>query len=243
MESMTRPPQPQRPAPPYRPPVARGQTYPPLGFADDGTPRFQYRPPNAAAELPVDPPPPPPEAPGQGAPGPGGPGRDPVWRTMAGIAAVIVLVLVVAGALKLLSSRGDDNQFAQRSDPPPVSQPLDDPYLDDTEDPLPSESPTRRPAPPPRSTPRSQGPAQETVYEAVTEGRATVLFLTDGRTQVTSISGGTWTKDAVTNGMARLTVLVTEGQKASCRITVEGEVVAERELDASSPLRLLTCQG
>lgn len=240
---MTRPPQPQRPALPYRQPVARGQSYPPLGFADDGTPLFGYRAPTAAAELPADPPPPP-QIPGAGPGGPPpGPRRDPVWRTMAGLAAVLVLVLVVAGALKLFSAGGDDNELAQRSELPPVSQPLDDPYLDQVPSPVPPDRTTPRQVPPPGGNRGQQGPPQETEYEAITEGRATVLFLTDGQTQVATTTGGTWTKDAVTTGMARLTVLVTEGQEASCKITVDGEVVAERELDASTPLRLLTCQA
>ncbi|AVL99328.1 hypothetical protein C6V83_02490 [Gordonia iterans] len=236
---MTRPPHAPRSAPPYRQPVARGQTYPPLGFAPDGTPRYRYDAPTPAAAPPADPPPPP--AP----PDPEPPRRDPVARTMLGIASVVVLVLAVAGVLMVFSSGGDEeNPLSQRSDPP-LSQSTDDPYLEDLEENTPETIDPRRPSIPrvPGSS-RPAGPPRPTVYEVVTEGRATVLYRDGTQTKVESIQGGRWTEEAQTTGVARVSVLVAEGTTASCKITVDGQVVSERELEPGDDnLRLLVCQG
>lgn len=241
MGGMTRPPHTPRPAPPYRPPVARGQTYPPLGFAGDGTPRYGYTAPTPAAQLPVEPSPPP-------AAPPPPPRRDPVWRTVAGIASVLVLVLVVAGALKLMSS-GNDDDVPRRADPP-LSQPLDDPYLGGNEDPNPSTTPRVPSSPsgvvPPgtRTTPRPSGPPLPTLYEGVTEGQATVLYRDGTGTRVLSTPGGPWSVQATTTGVARVTVLVPDGTSASCRITIDGELVSDNQINAGGgTLRLLVCQN
>ncbi len=232
---MTRPTRAPRPAPPYRAPVARGQTYPPLGFADDGTPRYRYEPANPAAALPVEPPAPPvPPAPPQP------PRRDPGNRVLLGLGAVLVLVLLMAGALKLVSSSGDDD-LAQRRDPVLTTMP-DDPYLSEVPAPVP---PTVRPTVPRRTTPaQPTGPATPTVYEVTTTGGATLMYLDGGRTQVAVTSGGPWKMAATTHGTARVTALLQRGVAGSCKITVDGRVVASRELaDDDSALRLLTCQG
>lgn len=241
---MTRSPKTTRSAPPYRPPIARGQTYPPLGFAEDGTPQYQYTPPdpkmvprNEAAPV---------RAPEPSEPEP--PRQNPVRRTMLGIASVIGIVLLVAGVLALISA-GNDDSLPERAAPPVTEQAgdpyLDDPYLDDIEpdDPLTIEPslPSR-----PRTTAPSRplGQPQPTVYEVTTEGPATVLYRDGTQTKVISHSGGTWTQPAVTTGLARVSVLPEHGAAATCRITVDGTVVSERSLEeAQGALRILVCQG
>lgn len=228
---MTRSPQAPRPAPPYRQPVARGQTYPPLGFAADGTPRYRYEPPTAAAAPPVEPPPPPPPT----AP-PEPPRNEPLRRVLFGVGAALVLILLLAGALAFFSrSSGDD--LAQRSEPVPTTVP-DDPYLSEVPAPAP-------PTPPRRSTPaRPTGAAVPTVYEVTTDGRATLMYVDADGAQVAVTAGGSWRVATTTHGTARVTALLQQGVSGSCTITVDGRVVARQEIAAdSSPLRLLTCQG
>ncbi|MFT3660418.1 MAG: hypothetical protein QM809_03190 [Gordonia sp. (in: high G+C Gram-positive bacteria)] len=234
---MTRSPHSPRPAPPYRQPIARGQTYPPLGFADDGTPRYRYEPPRSAAPSTPEPLEPAPVS----APEP--PRGDPVNRTLVGVGGVVALVLLVAVVLALVSGGDpDESRLAQRSDPPPV-QPTDDPYLDGLED----DSPFTiepRPSTPRRTPSRPAGPGSPTVYEVTTEGRATVLYRDGEGIEVVSVQGGVWTERATTHGVARVSVLVAEGSAASCKITVDREVVAEQELrETQGGLRLLVCQG
>ncbi|MFC0313436.1 hypothetical protein ACFQNE_13480 [Gordonia phosphorivorans] len=241
---MTRPPHAPRPAPPYRPPVARGQTYPALGFADDGTPQYQYQPPTPAAALSVTPPTQPPAGPPTSPPEPP---RDPLRRMLGGLAAVLILVLLVAAALTFFSGGDDaDTRFAERS-APPATQPLDDPYLDDLENPRSSADPNAPQSPrssaPRPSAPGTRGTPLPTVYEVTTESLTTVVFLGQGRMRVAEAPGGRWTEETVTYGDARLTLLVPEGEAASCRITVDGVEVASQEVEPSTTVRLLTCEG
>lgn len=236
--------------PPYRQPVARGQSYPPLGFADDGTPRYQYQPSNPAAALPVEPsappPPPPPEPPRRNSP----------RRTLLGIGAVLLMVLALAGALMLVSSRGSSNDLAQRYDPP-VPPVADDPYLSEVPplSTLPRQTPRSEVPPGPRvpgetgapgnGVPRTPtGPPVPTIYEVTTDGQATVMYTDGARTRVDVTQGGTWTVSTTTNGVARVTVVLQRGAAASCSVTVDGKVVSRKELPANgSSIRLLTCQG
>ncbi|WP_298440740.1 hypothetical protein [Gordonia sp. (in: high G+C Gram-positive bacteria)] len=234
---MTRSSHAPRSAPPYREPIARGQTYPPLGFADDGTPRYGYTPPTVAAQVPVEP------APVQPGPPPP-PKRDPAWRTVAGVASVLVLILVVAGALKLASSGGRDD-LSVRSDPP-QSQTLDDPYLDGNQNPDQSGVPSFPMPPVPGGTTPAQpsGPPLPTLYEVTTQAQSTVLYRDGDITKVTTKPGGPWSVQAVTTGLARITVLVGDGEAASCRITVDGKLVSSQQVSGGgSGMRLLVCQG
>ncbi|MFZ2511254.1 MAG: hypothetical protein WAW85_09225 [Gordonia sp. (in: high G+C Gram-positive bacteria)] len=239
---MTRPPQRPRSAPPYRPPVARGQTYPPLGFGDDGRPRYQYSAPNPAAELPPEPPPPPAPAPAPQKP-------DPTRRVVAWVAAVLVAVVVIALGIQMFSSSGDDLAGSRRSDPP-VSQSLNDPYLTENDQPdptaaVPRRTPRTTPSVPgtraPRSTTRS-GPPQATTYEVNTETEATIFYMADTGIKIAVVPAGKWTLTTTTHGDARVNVAVTKLQAASCSITVEGKRAVTEQLDPSGPLRLLTCR-
>lgn len=238
---MTRPPHRPRAAPPYRPPVARGQTYPPLGFGDDGLPRYQYSAPNPAAELPPEPspapaPPPPPRKP------------DATGRVVGWVVAALVVVVVIAFGIALFSSSGNDLAETRRSDPP-ISQSLDDPYLTEDQQPDTTSVPRRTPrttpslpgtrAPGPTTRP---GPPQETTYEVNAETEATVFYMTDSGIKIAVVPAGKWTLTTATRGDARVNVAVTRLQAASCSITVEGERVAAEQLDPSGPLRLLTCR-
>lgn len=238
MGAMTRPSRAPRTAPPYRQPVARGQSYPPLGFTADGAPQYQYQPPTPAAAPPVTPPPVEPPTPMASPPKPP---QDPKKRMLGGLAAVLVFVLAVAAALTFFS-RDDDNQFAERS-APPATQPLDDPYLDDLEDPGPSADPNA-PSAPRRTTPGAPGATAPTVYEVTTESPTAVVFLSRGRMTVGDAPGGPWVQSTVTyGGQARITLLVPEGEAASCRITIDGEEVATQQIEASTSVRLLTCES
>lgn len=246
---MTGPSQPPNPDPRYRPPVARGQSYPPLGFADDGTPRFRYEAPTPAAALPE-----PPVAPPPGPPAPEPPTNDPVRRAVLGVAGVIVVVLLIAGGLKLFSgSDGADESFARRG-APPISQPTDDPYLQDLEDPNPQTATPQTTTPqtttprtvPPRTSrpPGPAGPPVEALYEVTTDGRATVVYRDGTQSKVVRTEGGTWSARVTANGTPHLTVLLADGGRGACTITVEGEVVADEELgDQEGAVRLLVCRG
>ena len=235
---MTRPPQQPRPVQPYRPPVAPGQTYPPLGFGDDGLPRYQYAPPTPSAELPPAPPATPEPEPGP-PPKPDRSGRIGAWAA-ATVGAVVVIVL----GITVFSPSGDDLAGSQRSDPP-ISPSLDDPYLTENQDPDPHRTAPRTTSPgtrAPRSTHR-QGQPQRTTYEVTTETEATVFYVAETGVEITIVPAGTWTMTTTTYGDARVSVAVTDLRPASCSITVEGKPVAVEQLDPSGPLRLLTCRS
>ena len=240
-----------RSAPQYRAPVAAGQTYPALGFGDDGTPRYTYDPPSQEHLIPVDLPPETEQAP----PPPEPPRRDPVWRTMAGVASVLLLVLVVAGGLMLFNRSGEStNEWADRR-PPPVSQPLDDPYLDEVPDiddqPKRTPTPDRRRQSPvdPGDRPTDSVPAEgeEVTYTVDSTGPVIVTYMGADGIDIVTTQAGTWTETFT--GTARrlqLTVVADPGVQAGCRIEVGGKIVNEKQLPDggdSTALRSLTCRG
>lgn len=245
METMTRPPHTPRPAPPYRPPVARGQSYPPLGFADDGTPRYEYTAPSPSAAAPPDQPP---ASPAPPASPPPPPRRDPVRQVVTWLVAALAGILVVAFALTLFSTGGSDTADQIRS-APPASQPLDDPYLDGNEDPNPPESvlppqpSTPRSLPPAPRSARPQGPLQEVRYEVITEVPATVFFSDQGSSRWARIPAGGWELITKTQGNGQITVFVEKGSTAECTIAVDGREVAAERLDPTSGPGILTCRG
>ncbi|MFT3716314.1 MAG: hypothetical protein QM774_10310 [Gordonia sp. (in: high G+C Gram-positive bacteria)] len=241
---MTRPPT-QRSAPPYRQPVAAGQTYPPLGFDDAGNPRYGYQPSDPKAALPQpepEPAPPPPEP----------PKRDPVRRTMAGLAAVLLLVLVVAGALKLLAHDSDDD-VAVRGEPP-TSQNLDDPYLSQVPK-LTTEQPSTTPRSPRTGVPApdgtgpddAQADGQKIVYTVTSTGPVVIGYVDENGVDTDTSSGGEWTKSFVSAGGAlQVAAFVQPGVGASCSIQVGGRVVVKRSVEADPSAggrRYLTCES
>ncbi|MFT4087358.1 MAG: hypothetical protein QM658_09400 [Gordonia sp. (in: high G+C Gram-positive bacteria)] len=226
--------------------MTAGQSYPPLGFSSQGQPVYQYLPPDtpqpaAAQAVATTPPGPPPEPPRK----PAGPGR----RGLLAIAGVLVLLVVVVGALRWF---GDDDatDYSRRADPP-ASQNVDDPYLGGNEDPNESK---QRPTPSRPATSSAPGgsaqPAapgeyegKQVTYEVITTASATVLYIDQTSVQFGRFDGGTWRKSfTATMNPLRITVLASTGE-ASCRISVDGEAVAEKSLAADAPDRTLTCSG
>lgn len=242
MENMTGPAdEPRRvPAPPYRAPVAAGQTYPALGFDADGTPRFGYAPPTAAAAPPADPEPP--SAP-VGPPPP--PERRPGPRAAYAVLGVLVLLLVVVAALKV-TSRDAEEPVARTE--PPVSQPLDDPYLDDQAPQHEDEPDT----PPGSRVPESSAPSgpgqdnrgQQVRYVVTSDGPASIAYTLGDRPMVALLSRGSWSRTFTGTGdVPALVADVMDGHSASCEIRIGTQVVAENQLSAESPNRTLTCKG
>lgn len=220
-------------APEYRPPLAVGQVYPPLGYSDGGAPMFTYddRERVLAGPQPAEqaPPPPPP------APAPLEPGNR--WNLAIGIAATVVLVLVVAVVGKMIGSNNDDAPV-QRADPP-LSQSTDDPYLER----LPQQSESSVPRDPEASDAPGRSGDATVVYE-VTSGPATLLYVEGDRVQIAQTPSGTWKKTVrgSQRTLLRVSVLMATEEPASCSISVDGKAVAKQSTGAASRSGMLTCQ-
>lgn len=242
MESMTgSADEPRRaPAPPYRRPAAPGQSYPPLGFGPDGLPRFSYQAPSPAAELPPEPVEP--EAPQpEGFRPPDRRAQESRQNLIVGSIGLLVAVLLVIGAFKLFTG-GDDEPVQVRSDPP-LSQPLDDPYLDEGEAPRHEndDEPTT-----PRQSPPTDAPADGRItYVATSTGDGVIRFQQGRRTLVGVLQAGTWRRSFTDDGSGPLAMelVVTPGASATCRILRGDQVIANEELSPETPDRTLTCRG
>ncbi|EGD53361.1 hypothetical protein [Gordonia neofelifaecis] len=222
-------------SPGYRPPLAAGQSYPPLGYSDRGAPMFTYD--DRARELagpqpvvvhepepapPIHQPPPPPDR----------------RRKLAiGVAVIAVGVLCLALAFRLFPSGNDD--LATRADPP-ATQSTNDPYLQGLPD-APESSIPRDPNSPQQPPVRSEG---ATVDYEVESGRATILYVEDTSVQIDRSTGGTWrhTVRGSQNALLRVSVILADTQPASCSITVDGKVVARQSTQDSQSSGMLTCR-
>ncbi|GEE00304.1 hypothetical protein nbrc107696_07500 [Gordonia spumicola] len=200
--------------PGYRPPMAAGQQYPPLGYASDGAAQFGYRP-AAGAEFPQEQ-----QAAPVAAPPPPPPSNSP-QRTAMGVIAVVVLVLAVVGGLKLMSGDDTNDDLPTRADPP-ASQNIDDPYLPKSITPtetVPGEST--------RSAPSSGLQAQ-----LVVEGSpgTMILYTDNGRARIERMTSDRWEKTVgASTGVISVNVVPTDHSGASCTISVDGRTVAHDE--------------
>ncbi|WP_132992819.1 hypothetical protein [Gordonia zhaorongruii] len=222
--------------------MAVGQQYPPLGYGPDGTPRFEYRPdtgpPGATShvEVPAEPDGPDSAGPGVSGPPPNAPlpPENTGQRLAMGIAAVVVLVLVVAGGLALLSGGEDRDTLPPRAEPP-LSQNTDDPYLPKSIEPkesVPGE--TGRPAP----------SGLEAVLTVEAAPGSTILFIDDGQVRLQHLTEDMWEQKVQgTTGALRVSVVAAPGAPASCKITVDGRVVAHQQLPADDPSGMLVCRA
>ena len=215
----------------YRPPLAVGQVYPPLGYSDDGAPMFTYDDRErvlAGPQPPVAPPPPPPPPPE--------PEPDSRWNLAIGLAATVVLVLVAAVAVKWFG--GSDEGPVSRADPP-ASQSTDDPYLEN----LPKQPQSSVPRDPEADEAPGRSGAATVVYE-VESGPATILYSADETVQVARNASGTWTETirGSQSQLLRVSVILSSDEPATCSITVDGKQVVTRSTGESAPTGILTCQ-
>lgn len=217
--------------PGYRPPLAVGQVYPPLGYSDAGAPIFTYddRERILAGPAPAVASPPPPAAPPP-------PEPDNRWNLAIGLAATVVLVLIVAVGFRWLG--GTDEAPTTRADPP-ATQSTDDPYLEGL--------PNRPPPSVPRDPEAGDEPGRSgtaTVVYTVESGPATILYVAGDRPQIASNASGTW-KQTVRGSQRRLlrvSVVPSTDEPATCSIAVDGKTVVTQSLDAESTTGMLTCQ-
>ncbi|AUH67250.1 MULTISPECIES: hypothetical protein [Gordonia] len=222
-----------QPAPGYRPPLAPGQSYPPLGYSEHGAPLFTYDDRERAlagpqpAAAPPDPTPP--------APAPQPP-PDRRRGLAVGVAVVAVGVLCLALAFRMFPT-GDDGPV-RRADPP-AAQSTDDPYLQG----LPDQ--------PEQSVPRDPDSAQPPVHSGaatveyqVDSGRATILYVDDTSVKIERNAGGTWrhTVRGSQNALLRVSVILSDTDPASCSITVDGKVVDRQTTQDAQSSGMLTCR-
>ncbi|MDR2280312.1 MAG: hypothetical protein LBE07_05600 [Gordonia sp. (in: high G+C Gram-positive bacteria)] len=217
--------------PGYRPPMAAGQQYPPLGYAPDGGARYAYTP-EPGAEFPQEQP----EIvvePGQVPPSNTPPSNSP-QRLAWGVVSVVALVLVVAGGLKFMSGGGSDDPPPRAE--PPASQNIDDPYLPKSITPtetVPGESRT----PSPRNS-------LEAVLSVDAAPGSTVIYFNNGRVQLDFMDSSHWEQKVVTTpGLLRINVVARAGAAASCTITVDGAPVAHEEIPEGDPSGAVVCRA
>ncbi|ALG83438.1 hypothetical protein [Gordonia phthalatica] len=219
--------------PGYRPPLAVGQVYPPLGYSDAGAPLFTYddRERVLAGPPPVVEPPPPP------APPPPAPEPDGRWNLAIGLAATVVLVLIVAVGFKWLGG-GTDDAPTNRADPP-ATQSTDDPYLKE----LPKQPQSSVPRDPEADDQPGRSGTATVVYE-VESGPATILYFAGDRVQIARNESGTWkqTIRGSQSKLLRVSVILSSDEPATCTITVDGKTVVTQSTGASSTTGMLTCQ-
>ncbi|MEJ9078475.1 MULTISPECIES: hypothetical protein [Gordonia] len=217
--------------PGYRPPMAAGQQYPPLGYAPDGGARYGYIP-EPGAEFPREQSETVVEAAHIG-PSSAPPSNSP-QRLAWGVVSVVVLVLVVVGGLKLMSGGGSDDP-PTRADPP-ASQNTDDPYLPKSITPtetVPGESRT----PAPRNS-------LEAILSVEAAPGSTVIYFNNGRVQVDFMDSSRWEQKVIaTPGLLRINVVARAGAAASCTITVDGAPVAHEELPEGDPSGVVVCRA
>lgn len=217
----------------YRAPVGPGQQYPPLGYDEHGRPQYTYRSPSevaapaaeparpAAAASPQVPPPPPPRR----------------SETIGIVVAISAVVVVVALGLLVLWPGDDGSEIAEPPRPPAT---FDQPAITPG---------TTAPRVPRSRTPDSapRGPAvdvvgKEVVYTVETDGRASIVFIDGEAVRVASAEGRTWTVSFTGTAMpVRVTVVVAAGTEASCRIEVDGDVVASDAVDGTDSSGMLSC--
>lgn len=219
-------------SPDYRPPLAAGQSYPPLGYSDTGAPMFTYDDRERALAGPQPVMAAPPESP---APVVAPPPPENRRNLAIGLAAVVVLVLTVALGFVFL---GDSDETPVDRANPPASQPTDDPYLQQ----LPEQPESSVPRDPEAGDP-APGTGPATVVYEVESGPATILFVQGTRVRLEQNSKGTWKRTirGSQRQLLRVTVILAGDEPASCSITVDGKVVAE-ESTGPTPTGMLTCQ-
>lgn len=221
-----------QPSPGYRPPLAPGQSYPPLGYSDRGAPLFTYddRERELAGPAPVVAPEPP-----MVEPAPPEPSPNPPRHLALGLAAVVIGVLCLALGFKVLGTSGDEP--STRADPPAV-QPTDDPYLQG----LPEEPQPTVPRDPGAGPPVRSGGA--TVVYEVESGPATILYVDDTSVKIGRTAGGAWkqTVQGSQNALLRVSVILSSAEPASCLITVDGKVVDQKSSADSHTSGMLTCR-
>lgn len=202
--------------PGYRPPLAVGQQYPALGYGPDGAPRFTYQPdPDPTAQTrPVEPevpqhtPPPPPDP------------RESRQRMLLGAVGVLVVVLFAVGVFKLMS-QGDDPGPEALRDNAPVSQNTTDPYLPKSIEPT-DEVPGE-------TTPPAQAMVDAELAVDAEPGSA-VAYIDSGQVEFVQMTTAHWKQTVrATTRQLQIRVVVAPGSPASCRITVDGQVVADEE--------------
>ncbi|WP_026919504.1 hypothetical protein [Gordonia shandongensis] len=221
-----------RRGPEYRPPVAAGQSYPPLGYGPDGDPRFTYddqlRSEAGPQPDPVPEPTPVPPAPTEAA-------RADRRGMAVGLAAILVGVICLGVALNALFSRGDEPVTRSA---PPSSQSTDDPYLQG----IPDQSQERR-SPGPETGPRVPTRGAAVTYE-VESGAATLLYVDDTSVELAQTRGGPWTKSVrgTDNALLRIMVIPQGAEPASCAIKVDGREVARASSEDRPGTPVLDCR-
>ena len=216
------------------------QFYPPLGFADDGTPRHTPGPPGG---RPANAPPdggrrgggPPAAAARRATPGPVSHRidrrSDTLWKT-----TVYVVAIVVLGAATLLMAR---NMLTDDT-PDEITLPSvdsDDTWITDTQAPY-----TRMPDVPSRRGTGIDATGKAVVYRVTVTGVGVLAYSDGVGTRSDVVSEPEWSVAFTgTSSPLRLLVVGTSGSAVSCSISVDGEVVATDRVAAESDRRTATC--
>lgn len=224
----------------YQQPVGP-QFYPPLGYADDGTPRyFPGQPPARPSHVPT----------GIGAVAPGTPAADdrraapgpvshraePRQRGAVWKAAVYLIVIAVLGAATILMARN----LLSDDGPEEITLPsvdTSDTWITDTAPPYPTvpDTPTKRGA-----TVDSAG--KNVVYQATINGVGVLAYSDATGTRTDVVSEPEWRVTFTGTGAPlRLLVVATSGSSVSCAILVDGQVVAHDDVSTQSSRRTAAC--